>query len=132
MSSVSNTARTELLVDVELVSVEATTSTSPIRVESIEAVAEEQPLHHTRNHLNGGVVKSYQSTAPTKQRTISTTSDESVLLPDIAYTNSQSNTISFQRNLTCANVLSYNCLNFPSRYTQRGSRISTLIKQNGH
>lgn len=94
MSSVNNTARTELLVDVELISVEATTSASPVRAESVvEVVAEDQPLHHARNHLNGGVVKSYQSTAPTKPRTTSTTSDESVLLPDVAYTNSQSNTI---------------------------------------
>ena len=44
MSSVNNTARTELLVDVELISVEATTSASPVRAESVvEVVAEDQP-----------------------------------------------------------------------------------------
>lgn len=88
MSSVNNT-RTEILVDVELVSVEAT-STALGENDSTE----EQPLHHnSRNHSsNGAVVKSYQSTAPTtKTRTTSSTSDDSVLLPDVGYSIIQSN-----------------------------------------
>ena len=88
MSSVNNT-RTELLVDVELVSVEATSTTL-----GENDSTEEQPLHHiSRNHPNGAAVKSYQSTAPTtKTRTTSSTSDDSVLLPDVGYsTSSQSN-----------------------------------------
>lgn len=93
MSSVNNT-RTELLVDVELVSVEAT-SAPLLENDSIE----EQPLHHSnRNQTNGAVVKSYQSTAPTtnKTRTTSSTSDDSALLPDIGYSTLQSNTTEFK------------------------------------
>jgi hypothetical protein len=86
MSSV-NITRTELLVDVELVSVEAT-STALVENNSTE----EQPLHHnSRSHSNGVVVKSYQSTAPTaKTRTTSSTSDDSALLPDVGYSTLQS------------------------------------------
>lgn len=86
MSSVNNT-RTELLVDVELVSVEAISTTL---VEN--SSTEEQPLHQSnRNHSNGAVVKSYQSTAATnKTRTTSSTSDDSALLPDVGYSTIQS------------------------------------------
>ena len=86
MSSVNNT-RTELLVDVELVSVEA-----PTTALGENDSTEEQPLQtNSRNQSNGAVVKSYQSTAPTiKTRTTSSTSDDSVLLPDVGYSTLQS------------------------------------------
>lgn len=86
MSSVAP-IQTEILVDVELVPVEPTPSVST--VENSEP-KEQSPHHSSRNHLNGGVVKSYQSTAATKTRTLSTASDESVLLPDIGYSPVQS------------------------------------------
>lgn len=85
MSSANN-IQTEILVDVELVPVEAAAASA---VENSEP-KEQSPQHNSRNHLNGGVVKSYQSTAATKTRTLSTNSDESVLLPDIGYSPVQS------------------------------------------
>jgi|NOAtaT_7_FD_contig_41_6538233_length_597_multi_3_in_0_out_0_2 hypothetical protein len=80
MSSVSN-QRSEptLLVDVELVPIGSTESL----LESSRST-EEKPLQQNRTHMNGPV-KSYQSTAPTKSRTISSASDDSNLLPDIGY-----------------------------------------------
>ena len=84
MSSTNNQPTEALLVDVELVSVEA-----PLESQSTE----EQPLHQNRNNLNSNTVKSYQSTAPTaKARTVSSASDESALLPDVGYSPSLSKT----------------------------------------
>ena len=85
MSSATN-IQTEILVDVELVPVEVASASA---VETSEP-KEQSPQHSNRNQLNGGVVKSYQSTAATKTRTLSTNSDESVLLPDIGYSPVQS------------------------------------------
>lgn len=93
--------RTELLVDVELVSVEqptVTSSSSSLLAPAVQIVSpsEGQSINHPgRTHHSNGAVKSYQSTAPTahtKVRTASSTSDDSVL-PEIGYsTSSQSNT----------------------------------------
>lgn len=82
MSSVSDPSRCEpscsVLVDVELVHIEG--ASSPNESESTE----EQPLQLNRSY-SSAPVKSYQSTAPTKTRTVSTASDDSNLLPDIGY-----------------------------------------------
>lgn len=109
LMSLANSQRTEILVDVELVSVDpppaatianssplisivtsppATSSSSSIQVEA-------QPLqqHHRISHHSNGAVKSYQSTAPiTRIRSTSSASDDSVL-PDIGYNTSSQSTV---------------------------------------
>jgi phosphatidylinositol 4-kinase type 2 len=87
MSSASNVPTEAILVDVELVPVEEAATV----VAEIQS-AEEQPLQqHNRNNLNSNSVKSYQSTGSfAKARTVSSASDESVLLPDVGFSPAQS------------------------------------------
>jgi len=95
MSSVSDPSRCEpscsVLVDVELVHIEG--ASSPNESESTE----EQPLQLNRSY-SSAPVKSYQSTAPTKTRTVSTASDDSNLLPDIGYSAISSSPRGVQEN----------------------------------
>jgi len=130
--SLANSQRTEILVDVELVSVDpppaATIANSsplisivtspPATSSSIQV--EPQPLlqHQRLNHHSNGAVKSYQSTAPiTRIRSTSSASDDSVL-PDIGY-NTSSQSMVVQHSRLHSHVIHFIFLSAPD--TPRGA-----------
>ena len=97
MSSANNIPTEAILVDVELLTPLVEDPPNSIENHSTE----DQPLQHNRINASSIVangVKSYQSTATAstpKIRTISSASDESVLLPDVGYSPALSKKFSY-------------------------------------
>lgn len=93
MSATGQLVQEPLLVDVELVSVAG--GSGVVQQQQQYIVATTEGLHCDRSHLNGVPIRSYQSTAATRGRTLSGNSDDSSLLPDIGYSSGQSTHLFF-------------------------------------